>query len=60
MVDTGFSIKDRKRLAQPFANDPLTGKPQKIEVASTPVKFDCGGSCAFVQHRIIYVLAKCF
>lgn len=47
MVDTGFSIKDRSRLAKPFANDPLTGKPQKIEVVDKPVKFDCGGSCAF-------------
>ncbi len=47
MVDTSFHIKDRSRLAKPFGEDPLTGKPQKIEVLETPTKFNCAGSCAF-------------
>ncbi|SMC69928.1 serine hydrolase domain-containing protein [Polynucleobacter kasalickyi] len=47
MVDTSFNIKDRSRLAKPFALDPLTGKLQKIEVLDTPTQFNCGGSCAF-------------
>lgn len=37
----------RDRLARPFANDPLTGKPQKIELLDTPTKSDCAGACAF-------------
>lgn len=47
MVDTSFTIKDMSRLAKPFENDPLTGKPQKIETVENKVKFDCAGSCAF-------------
>ncbi len=37
----------RARFARPFANDPLTGKPQAIKLQDTPTKFDCGGACSF-------------
>jgi CubicO group peptidase (beta-lactamase class C family) len=37
----------RARLARPFPNDPLTGKPQAITLLDTPTKFNCGGACAF-------------
>jgi CubicO group peptidase (beta-lactamase class C family) len=37
----------RARLARPFPNDPLTGKPQAITLLDTPTKFDCAGACAF-------------
>jgi len=37
----------RERLARPFPNDPLTGKPQAIKLLDTPTKFDCGGACSF-------------
>ena len=37
----------RARLARPFPNDPLTGKPQAIKLLDTPTKSDCGGACAF-------------
>ena len=37
----------RDRLARPFPNDPLTGKPQAIKLLDTPTKFDCAGACAF-------------
>jgi len=37
----------RARLARPFPNDPLTGKPQAIKLLDTPTKFDCAGACAF-------------
>jgi CubicO group peptidase (beta-lactamase class C family) len=49
MPNTGFHIadKDRSRLAQPLPLDPLTGKPQKIDILTMQVHFDCGGSCAF-------------
>jgi CubicO group peptidase (beta-lactamase class C family) len=49
MPNTTFDIaeKDRARLAQPLPIDPLTGKPQKVDILSQKVKFDCGGSCAY-------------
>ena len=49
MPDTTFQVadKDRARLAQPLPVDPLTGKPQKLDILTEKVKFDCGGSCAF-------------
>lgn len=49
MDDATFapSNAQRARLARPFANDPLTGKPQAIKLLDTPTKFDCGGACAF-------------
>lgn len=49
MTDTSFSVSDgkRDRLAQPFPNNPLDGKPQSIAYLTKPPKFDCGGACAF-------------
>ncbi|MBU3553998.1 serine hydrolase [Polynucleobacter sp. UB-Piko-W3] len=49
MPNTSFEIaeKDRARLAQPLPLDPLTGKPQKVDILTQKVKFDCGGSCAY-------------
>jgi CubicO group peptidase (beta-lactamase class C family) len=49
MPDTTFHVpaEKRKRLARPLAKDPLTGKDQRIAILDSPVKFDCGGSCAF-------------
>ncbi|MBU3609278.1 beta-lactamase family protein [Polynucleobacter wuianus] len=49
MPNTTFQVaeKDRARLAQPLPIDPLTGKPQKVDILNQSVKFDCGGSCAF-------------
>ena len=54
MPDTTFTVPEAKRgrIARPFANDPLTGKPQQIQGLQVPgqdkpVKFDCGGSCAY-------------
>lgn len=49
MKDATFAPSDaqRPRLARPFANDPLTGKPQTIAALDTPSKFDCAGGCAF-------------
>jgi CubicO group peptidase (beta-lactamase class C family) len=48
MADATFSPADaqRPRLARPFAEDPLTGKPQSIKLLDTPTKFDCGGACS--------------
>jgi CubicO group peptidase (beta-lactamase class C family) len=48
MVDTTFTVTDamRPRLARPFANNPLDGKPQSIVVLEHAMKFDCGGACA--------------
>ena len=49
MPNTTFDVaeKDRPRLAQPLPIDPLTGKPQKVDILNQKVKFDCGGSCAY-------------
>ena len=49
MKDATFAPSEaqRPRLARPFANDPLTGKPQAIKLLDTPTKHDCGGACAF-------------
>jgi CubicO group peptidase (beta-lactamase class C family) len=49
MPNTTFDVaeKDRSRLAQPLPIDPLTGKPQKVDILNQKVKFDCGGSCAY-------------
>ena len=49
MVDTTFAVPQEKRarLAQPFANNPLDGKPQSIPLLNQQTKFDCGGACAF-------------
>lgn len=49
MVDTTFAVPQEKRarLARPFANDPLTGKPQSVVVLDQQSQHDCGGACAF-------------
>lgn len=49
MKDATFHPNDaqRTRLARPFPNNPLTGKPQAIKLLDTPTKFDCGGACSF-------------
>ncbi len=49
MVDTTFRVPDNKRgrLAQPFALNPLDGKPQSIPLLAQQTKSDCGGACAF-------------
>ena len=49
MVDTTFMVPldKRARIAQPFALNPLDGKPQSIPLLAQQSKFDCGGACAF-------------
>ena len=49
MSDTGFEVPDQKRsrLARPLEIDPITNKPQKLEILDKKTHFDCGGSCAF-------------
>ncbi|WP_052536111.1 serine hydrolase domain-containing protein [Bradyrhizobium sp. ORS 375] len=49
MVDATFAPSEaqRPRLARPFPNDPLTGKPQAIRLLDTPTKSDCAGACSF-------------
>lgn len=49
MKDATFHPTDaqRPRLARPFSNDPLTGKPQAVKLLDTPTRFDCGGACSF-------------
>jgi CubicO group peptidase (beta-lactamase class C family) len=49
MQDATFSVSEqmRPRLAQPFQQNPLDGKPQSIVLLKEPTKFDCGGACAF-------------
>jgi len=49
MKDATFhpSEAQRARLAHPFANDPLTGKPQAIKLLDAQTRFDCGGACSF-------------
>jgi CubicO group peptidase (beta-lactamase class C family) len=49
MPDTSFAVTGdkRARLAQPLANDPITGKPQSIRLLREQPKLECGGGCAF-------------
>lgn len=49
MPDSGFAVPGdkRARIAHAFANDPLTGKPQRIALIDGKIKFDCAGGCAF-------------
>ena len=49
MVDTGFAMTDKNkdRFAHPLPTDPITGKPQSIELLTKTTKFDCGGGCAY-------------
>ena len=48
MNDTTFVLSDRirPRLARPFPNNPLDGKPQHITTIEQQMKFDCAGACA--------------
>ena len=49
MNDTTFRPTDaqKARVARPFPNNPLDGKPQDIRAIDKPPSFDCGGACAF-------------
>ena len=49
MRDTTFHVPadKRNRLARPLPTDPMTGKPQNMNILDEAVKFDCAGSCAF-------------
>ncbi len=49
MNDTTFRPNDaqRARIARPFPNNPLDGKPQSIAAIDKPPTYDCGGACAF-------------
>jgi CubicO group peptidase (beta-lactamase class C family) len=49
MADTTFrpTPAQMARVAHPFKNNPLDGKPQSIAALSRPATFDCGGGCAF-------------
>ena len=49
MPDTTFEVPeaDRKRIARPLPKDPITGRDQRIASLDNPVKFHCGGSCAY-------------
>jgi len=48
MGDSGFVVPEakRNRLAQPLAQDPLTGERQRIPIGTAPLRFECGGGCA--------------
>lgn len=35
------------RVARPFPQNPLDGRPQSIAALQRPATFDCGGACAF-------------
>lgn len=49
MVDTGFLIPPDKvgRYAKALPADPETGKPQTVLDNTKPLKFECGGGCAY-------------
>lgn len=49
MVDTGFAMTDKNkdRFAHPLPTDPITGKPQSIDLLTKTTKYDCGGGCAY-------------
>jgi CubicO group peptidase (beta-lactamase class C family) len=49
MADTSFRPSEAQmaRVARPFANNPLDGKPQSIAALQRPATFDCAGACAF-------------
>jgi CubicO group peptidase (beta-lactamase class C family) len=51
MNDATFTPTEaqRARLARPFPDDPLTGKPQAIKLLDASTKFDCGGACAYAS-----------
>jgi CubicO group peptidase (beta-lactamase class C family) len=49
MTDSSFRPTEAQlaRVARPFPNNPLDGKPQAIGALVRPATFDCGGACAF-------------
>lgn len=49
MVDSSFRPNEAQmaRVARPFPNNPLDGKPQGIAALNRAPTFDCGGACAF-------------
>jgi CubicO group peptidase (beta-lactamase class C family) len=49
MTDTTFRPTDAQmaRVARPFPNNPLDGKPQAIGALSRASTFDCAGACLF-------------
>lgn len=49
MTDSTFRPTESQlaRVARPFPNNPLDGKPQAISALVRPATFDCGGACAF-------------
>jgi CubicO group peptidase (beta-lactamase class C family) len=49
MADTTFRPTEAQlaRVARPFPNNPLDGKPQAISALVRPATFDCAGACAF-------------
>ncbi len=49
MADTTFRPAEAQiaRVARPFPNNPLDGKPQSIAALQRTPAFDCGGACAF-------------
>lgn len=49
MTDTTFRPTEAQmaRVARPFPNNPLDGKPQSIRALVQPATFDCAGACAF-------------
>ena len=49
MADTTFRPTEAQmaRVARPYPNNPLDGKPQAIAALQRAASFDCGGGCAF-------------
>jgi CubicO group peptidase (beta-lactamase class C family) len=49
MTETTFRPTEaqKARVARPFAQNPLDGKPQSIAALEKPPSFDCAGACAF-------------
>ncbi len=49
MTDTTFRPTEAQlaRVARPFPNNPLDGKPQSIAALQRAASFECGGGCAF-------------
>jgi CubicO group peptidase (beta-lactamase class C family) len=49
MPDATFEVRpdQAKRVAHPFDKDPLTGRDQRILALEKPMKFQCGGGCAY-------------
>jgi CubicO group peptidase (beta-lactamase class C family) len=49
MPDTTFEVSESnsKRIARPLPKDPITGKDQRIASLDKPMKFHCGGACAY-------------